>query len=88
MLVSSVVARQNIAWSDKIASVLPPSVDKCRIFEFNPVGKAKARAEEFCLAEGEFAKLRRRIPAHDHTWSVQFVPRDDQAFYESYHLLD
>ncbi len=88
VVVSTVATAKNKDIISKIGPVLPDCVDKWRIFQFNPRGKAAGAAKDFEIAVKDFEAIREKIDDEMLICDVQFVPGDDQDFFESYHLLD
>lgn len=62
-------------------------IDKWRIFQFKPEGKAIKVKDEFYLPDEEFKEIAREITKEKYPFEIQIVANKDKKFYESYYLV-
>lgn len=94
VVVSSVATLQNKDDIVRIGEILKDlamkkqaRIDKWRVFQFKPAGKAIAAKEKFYLSSADFSKITREIEEQKYPFSVQRVTDSDSKFHQSYYII-
>jgi radical S-adenosyl methionine domain-containing protein 2 len=88
IIISTVAVKVNKDYLSQIGEVIPDYIYKWRIFQFNPVGKARNVGKKYAISDEEFEKLSGDIRKKNFLFNIQLVSSADERFYKSYYVVD